>query len=439
MTKKILTISYLLISLSTFSQEKVTAMEISGTMTGARGGKLFIYDIQGKSTFKADSCIVANGTFSFPKREYADGIYMIGMNENNMCPVILSAAEPKMQLQFNNMKLEQGLASNSSPQNQAWGQYILQEPVLLKAIKDAKVGAHKNPDQKATFDKQLAEKESELLALQKKIATENPKTHLAKIMNWKQEPNRTEIGKYWDNLDFNDESIIRSKVLTDRIESFMRTFSKGSFYNCIAVIAERAKVNDKVYEFALGQMLTGFYESGMEDICLYIIDNYISDESCGDSDLSNIIKSTASSIQSLAIGNTPPNIQLDEMKGGKVDLYEIATKNKYTLVMFWASYCEHCKGEAPEVKASYENWHKKGVEFIGVSIDRQKSMWETAANERGFIFPNVCGYKDFQSPVAKDYRVIKTPSFFLIDAKKKIVLKPKSIREMNQFLAKNIK
>ena len=241
------------------------------------------------------------------------------------------------------------------------------------------------------------------------------------------------------NLDFSDESVIRSKVLTDRIESFMRTFSKGNFYNCIAIIAERAKVNDHVYEFALGQMLTGFYESSMEDICLYIIDNYISDESCGDNDLSNIIKSTASSIQSLALGNTPPNIQLDEMKGGRVDLYETASKNKYTLVMFWASYCEHCKGEAPEVKASYENWHKKGVEFIGVSIDRQRQMWESAANERGFNFPNVCGYKDFQSPVAKDFRVIKTPSFFLIDSKKKIVLKPKSIRELNQFLAKNLK
>ena len=437
--KKILTISYLLLAMSALSQEKVSEMEISGSLMGARGGKLFIYDVQGKSTFKADSCIVTNNTFTFPKREYADGIYMIGMNENNMCPVILSAKEPKLQLQFNNMKLEQGLSSGSSQQNNAWGQYIIQEPILLKAIKDAKVGAHKNPDQKATFDKQLAEKEGELLALQKRIAAENPNTHLAKIMSWKQEPNKTEIGKYWDNLDFNDESIIRSKVLTDRIESFMRTFSKGSFYNCIAVIADKAKVNDKVYEFALGQMLTGFYESGMEDICLYIIDNYISDESCGDSDLSNIIKSTASSIQSLAIGNTPPNIQLDEMKGGKVDLYEVASKNKYTLVMFWASYCEHCKGEAPEVKASYENWHKKGVEFIGVSIDRNRQMWESAANERGFTFPNVCGYKDFQSPVAKDYRVIKTPSFFLIDSKKKIVLKPKGIREVNQFLAKNLK
>jgi thioredoxin-related protein len=60
-------------------------------------------------------------------------------------------------------------------------------------------------------------------------------------------------------------------------------------------------------------------------------------------------------------------------------------------------------------------------------------------NDRRFTFPNVCGMKQWESPVAKDYRVTKTPAFFLLDNTGKIVLKPKGIREVQAFLAKNIK
>jgi hypothetical protein len=76
---------------------------------------------------------------------------------------------------------------------------------------------------------------------------------------------------------------------------------------------------------------------------------------------------------------------------------------------------------------------------LGVSIDRSESAWKQAITERGFNFPNVCGMKDFQSQVAKDYRVSRTPAFFLLNAKGEIVLKPKSIREVQQYLAKNLK
>jgi len=165
----------------------------------------------------------------------------------------------------------------------------------------------------------------------------------------------------------------------------------------------------------------------------------VNGDACGDADLSNVIKSTAESIQNLSIGKTPPNFSMLGVDNKNFDLYTTAAKNKYTLVMFWSSWCEHCKGEAPEVKACYTQWHDKGFEIVGVSIDKQKVVWENAVKERGFTFPNVCGMKEYQSPVAKDYRVTRTPTFFLIDGNKKIVLKPKGIRDVQTFLSKNLK
>lgn len=416
-------------------------VELKGTLQVFKSGKIFLWETQGKNTTKVDSVLINNGAFSFGTKNYDTGIYMVGMNDNNMCPVIINPAEPLVDLQFTGGKLETSMTSSTSKENEGWGKYIVQEPVLLKAIKDARVAGAKNSSMKAQYDQQVIAKEKELLKLQGDLIAQYPNTHLAKILTWKQEPNKTEIGKYWDNIDFSDRSIIRSRVLTDRIESFMRSFSKGEesgFINCIATVAEKAKADDMVLEFALNQMLTGFYESNMEPMCMFIIDNYVNGDACGDADLSNIIKSTAESIQNLSIGRTPPNIQMNLMTPGRFDLYQTAAKNKYTLVMFWASHCEHCKGEAPEVQACYEQWRSKGFEILGVSIDRNKAAWEAAVRDRGFNFPNVCGMNDYQSGVAKDYRVTRTPTFFLLDSNKQIVLKPKGIRDVQTFLSKNL-
>ena len=83
-------------------------------------------------------------------------------------------------------------------------------------------------------------------------------------------------------------------------------------------------------------MLEGFYNTGKEHICQYILDNYIYDEDCG-ADLSDVIRQRAQGIINLQVGKTPPNFTMDKWDGGSLNLMETAKANKYTLVMFWAS------------------------------------------------------------------------------------------------------
>jgi thiol-disulfide isomerase/thioredoxin len=416
-------------------------IQVKGTIQNPAVSKIYLWNTYGKTNTKMDSTAVKAGAFDFGSKQIEQGIYMIGTADNNMASIILNPAEPVVELQFKGGRMENGMVAVNSKENEAWAAYVPQENVLLKAIKDARVAGAKS-SLKGEYEKQVSQKEAELSALQAKMIGAYPNTHFAKVLTWKQEPERTDMNKYWDNIDFTDRSLIHGLVMSDRIQNYMRSFSKGTepgFISCISTLAEKSKADDMVLEFTLNQMLVGFYESGMENICLHIIDNYVNGESCGDADLSNIIKSTAESIQNLSVGNTPPNINMTTMKGGKVDLYQTAKQNKYTLVMFWSSWCEHCKGEAPEVKQCYDLWNPKGFEIVGVSVDNNKAAWETAVNDRGFTFPNVCGMKQWESPVAKDYRVTKTPAFFLLDNTGKIVLKPKGIREVQAFLAKNIK
>ncbi|MEY3399231.1 MAG: hypothetical protein RL220_1825 [Bacteroidota bacterium] len=417
-------------------------VQVSGNLQGGGIVKMYLYETEGRQNIAIDSTNVTNNSFTFKSRKLGSGVYTIGPNENNVAPFIISGKESNVQLAIRGTRMEGALSSAGSKENEAFFAYMPQEAALNKQIKDNYVAGGKNKAMKAKYDAAAREKEDELARLQGQMIRQYPGTFFAKLLTWKQEPNRSEIGKYWDNADFTDKSIIHSMVLPDRIQNFMRWFSGGKedgYYNCVDLVVEKAKANEDVLEFALYNMLDGFYSSGMENVSLYISDNFIFGDACGDVELSNVLKSRAEGIKNLRIGNVPPNINLRTIDGGTFDLYSTCGKNKYTLVFFWSSWCEHCKGEAPEFKALYDNYKSKGFEIIGVSVDTNKAAWEAAVQERGFTFPQVCGYKQWESPVAKDYKVTKTPTLFLLDKDKKIVLKPKSARETQAFLSQNLK
>ncbi len=403
--------------------------------------KLYIWETQGKTLIVKDSTASTTGTFDFGTDTYESGVYAIGPVEQNSAQFIISVAEPVVELGFRSQKLDAGVYAINSKENEGWAKYVPQEKTILEAIKQNRISMAKT-SMKAQFEAEIAKKEAELAGVQATLINQYPGTFLAKLLTWKQEPEKNNKSKYWDNVDFSDASLVRTMILPDRIQNFMRTHSGGEengFLNCVDAVAQKAMANADVLEFALYQMLSGFYESNMENIAVYIADNYIHGEACGDHEVSNLLKSNTDAIMSLRVGKNPPNIVMSTSEGKGFDLYKTCKANKYTLVMFWASWCEHCKGEAPEVKMYYDQWRSRGVEFLGVSVDNNPILWQNALKERGFTFPQVCGMKMWDSKVAKDYKVTKTPTFFLLDSEGKIVLKPKGIRETNQWLAQNLK
>ena len=420
---------------------KTGTVQLKGTVPGAGIRKLYLYEMEGKTNVLIDSTVVNGSTFDFGKKTYEAGMYAVGVNDQNTIAVILNPSEPVVEIGFKAVKLDNGPVAINSKENEGWFKYYPQEIMILQQIKDNMIAQAKS-SLKDKFDQVIYEKDMQLANLQGDLIKQYPNTFFAKLLTWKQEPERSNKDKYWDNIDFTDESIVHCLVMPDRIQNFMRKFSGGAengFLNCVDLVVEKSKVNERVLEFNLYNMLNGFYESGMENIAVYITDNYIFGEGCGDAEISNVLRSKAEGIVNLRIGKTPPNIQMKGIDGSNVDLYKLCAKNKYVLVMFWSSWCEHCKGEAPEVKFHYDNWHPKGFEILGVSVDSSRQPWEAAVKDRGFIFPNVVGMKLWDSKVAKDYKVTKTPAFFLLNSKAEIVLKPKSMREVNVWLTQNLK
>lgn len=423
--------------------DKVGPIHLKGNLRSAPAGvKLYLYETEGKSQFVIDSAVVNGTQWDFGTKEYARGFYMMGYNGdlNNMMPFILNPDEKVVTINFNSARLSSNQNSLDSKENEGWFAYRAYEVRTEREISNLRKQRSESSF-KERVDKEIADKQAELRATQAQYIKDYPGSFLAKFLTWKHAAYPGEKGRYWEDIDFSDNSIIRTPILNDRIQEYMRTHSGGEqsgFLSCIDLLKAKAEDNPQVLEFVLYTMLDGFYQSNMEDISLYILDNYIFDDDCG-ANLSDVIKQRAEGIVNLQIGKTPPNFKIETSEGGTLELMKEVKKHKYTLVMFWASWCHKCEQEMPVLKSVHEAYKSRGFGVVGVSVDNSRPSWLKAIEDKGATgWPNVSQLMSWDSPVAKDYRVTQTPTLFLLNSEGQIVDKPKRIFQVEQFLAKKL-
>ena len=94
---------------------------------------------------------------------------------------------------------------------------------------------------------------------------------------------------------------------------------------------------------------------------------------------------------------------------------------KVTIVDFWASWCGPCRKENPNVVAIYKELHSKGLNIIGVSLDKEKSKWTDAIAKDGLTWTHVSNLKFWDEPIAAQYGVQSIPATFILDASGKVV------------------
>lgn len=132
-------------------------------------------------------------------------------------------------------------------------------------------------------------------------------------------------------------------------------------------------------------------------------------------------------IAHLDVGKIAPNFESKTPEGETVSLNDL--KGKVTIIDFWAAWCGPCRRENPNVVKVYEQYHDKGLEIIGVSLDGApnqkdpKKAWLDAIEKDGLEWNHLSSLMYFNDPVAKQYNIKSIPATYILDQEGKIVAK----------------
>ena len=115
----------------------------------------------------------------------------------------------------------------------------------------------------------------------------------------------------------------------------------------------------------------------------------------------------------VVIGKPAPDFSAPSPEGKTISLKE--SLGKVTIIDFWASWCAPCRQENPNVVAMYNELHEKGLNIIGVSLDRDGDKWKEAIAKDGLTWPQISNLKFWQEPIAEQYNVKSIPATFILD------------------------
>ncbi|WP_316812563.1 TlpA disulfide reductase family protein [Pedobacter heparinus] len=117
-------------------------------------------------------------------------------------------------------------------------------------------------------------------------------------------------------------------------------------------------------------------------------------------------------------GEQIPDFSIVTANNNSISLKGLTTKNKITLIDFWASWCVPCRSAIPHLKSVYKKFKDFGFNIIGISTDKDEIRWKKALSDENMPWDNGLDVANFSKSF---FSVEGIPAYILLDATGKII------------------
>lgn len=142
------------------------------------------------------------------------------------------------------------------------------------------------------------------------------------------------------------------------------------------------------------------------------------------------LEEMARNIQVTAVGKRFQNFELNNIKGGKVLLSAEVFSNKYTLVLFWASWESGARDLLQVLSMHYGKHKEEGLQIVGVSLDSRVDDCKTLIEELGIDWIQLCNPSGGSAEVAAAYGITELPVAVLVNNRGTIIARMSTIDEV---------
>ncbi|HNW90216.1 MAG TPA: thioredoxin-like domain-containing protein [Bacteroidales bacterium] len=454
--KKIKLILLLFVSCSVYSQKTIT-----GTFPVLANQQINLSGFSGFDTYVIDS-IQANekGAFilSFIEKDYGMGY----LSTDNDKPFIIVLSDETIRLKGESFAVVESIEIIEGHENQLFGQYAIEHPRREQALSawdylekiyalDSLFAVQEIPKQVIITEKQRIKTEDSLflaglpensyvsyyLPLRKLVSS------VSTIAQYRTEEIPAAVSAF-RNIDYTDPRLQKSGLLADVIEShFWLIENSGRSLDSVYIemnksidimVANLLPDEQKLNEIT--EYLFKFLEKrSLFKASEYLALKLLNEQGCT---INNDFAAQLESYRAMKKGNIAPDF--DFKKDVLAPGYEVTKqpkklsdiKSKYIVVVFGASWCPQCPQELSKISGLYKKWKEQSVEVVFVSLDEKEKIFKSFANV--FPFLCICDYQKWESPIVRSYHVFASPTIYLLNDKREILLRPNSVSHLDSWV-----
>tara|TARA_B110001450_G_C17649808_1_gene492794 strand:+ start:1064 stop:2428 length:1365 start_codon:yes stop_codon:yes gene_type:complete len=242
-------------------------------------------------------------------------------------------------------------------------------------------------------------------------------------------------------LDYTDNRLYKSGLFKDAIEShFWLLENSGSPLDkvfeemkiSIDAMLPKLATNENIFNEVTDYLFDLLEKHSLFKASEYLALKVLNEGSCSiTDDLANQLEI----YRVMKKGNIAADMVFDKFNfvNPKTNLTKLSdVKSKYIVVVFGASWCPKCNEELPEIAKLYAKWKSKGVDVIFIALEDDRNAFIDFA--QSFPFPSYSDVKKWDSKIVNDYYVFSTPTMFLLDSDREIILRPNSVNQMDAWV-----
>jgi thiol-disulfide isomerase/thioredoxin len=444
-----------------FIVKNLSAQTIHGFFPELRGTKVRFGLFEGLESRYVDSAIVQQqGTFSFTFSTEKPGVgYLLGIDERPF--FLILDEDEKIELAGTSLGSPESIQVLSGPQNLVFAAFASSHKKRQQALiawqylsslysKDQFFAKEKSTRQQITRVIRAIHKTEDKflnrLPPNLYVSWYLPVRRMVSDAIVVAQSRPEEIPAYiaaFRALDYADERLYRSGLLKDAIDRHFWLLENSGF--ALEVMNDEMKKSIDLLLWSLWkdqtklQQISAYLFETLERQSLFEVAEYLAlrmlqQDHCT---LPANLAHQFEGYRAMKKGRIAPEIYLAH------GLYRLGQKTEepeklsqihadYILVIFGANWCPRCKDEMPKLLEVYPFWKNLGIELLFMSLEEREIGFESQVQTHPFF--TFCDFKSWQGKAVLDYHVYGTPSYFLLDKNRKILLRPSSIAQMEAWV-----
>lgn len=246
-------------------------------------------------------------------------------------------------------------------------------------------------------------------------------------------------------LDYTDERLFKSGIFREAIENHFWLIENGvgdvkevfeQMKISIDALQENLQQDELKLNMAFSYLFDLLEKRSLFEASEYLAVNVLEQNEC---EVDASLTKRLETYRKMKKGNQVADILFHnvETKEANVPKRLSEIQSNYVLVVFGSSWCPACTEEIPEINKHYKKWKAKGVEVVLVSLDTNEHAYRNFVEQ--FDFVSTCDFKKWNTQAVEDYYVNATPSMFLLDKQRTLLVKPKGVAHAEAWISQYVK